>query len=103
MGRSLLFLHNKCNAALMCAAALLGCVSGCSMSGSFHGAGSNSRQEYRPPRVETTGSLINHAVIAHVDDAEGDTANGKMSGARTVSEQVNGMSGSLGSRQPERY
>jgi hypothetical protein len=56
----------------------------------------------RAPRVETTGSLINRAVVAHVDD-DGDTdANASNSatqtGARSVGELLNGSTGSMGSK-----
>jgi hypothetical protein len=60
-----------------------------------------SQRQNSAPRVERTGSLINHAVVAHVDDDDDADANASASpsqtGARNMGELLNGNAGSMGS------
>jgi len=72
---------------------------GCSADTS---AAASARKEYRPPRVETTGSLISHAVVAHVDDDDDDASEEdvahRQNGANSVSQMLNGNSAAAGTR-----
>ncbi len=77
-------------------------VAGCAGSPSSQNAaaGSPAPKEYRPPRVETTGSLISRAVVAHVDDDDDTQSSDARTrkGANTVSELLNGNSALQGTR-----
>jgi hypothetical protein len=78
-------------------------TSGCADTSAAKNAtnGAPAQKEYRPPRVETTGSLISRAVVAHVDDdddeSQADDAHTHR-GANSTSELLNGNSAFAGSR-----
>ncbi|HEY3598113.1 MAG TPA: hypothetical protein VGL08_11465 [Paraburkholderia sp.] len=75
-------------------------LSGCAGSGASTQAGTtpDAHREYRPARVETTGSLIGRSVVAHVDDDDDDGVAGMKTGATSVSEMLNGNSAVGGTR-----
>ena len=58
---------------------------------------STQAAEYKPVRVARTGSLIDHAVVAHTDDDD-DSPSAQSSGATSVSQLLNGNSASGGSK-----
>jgi hypothetical protein len=79
---------------LFAAATMTGCAESTSTT-------AGAPKEYRPPRVETTGSLISHAVVAHVDgdddDDDQDVAH-RQHGANSVTQMLNGSSAAAGTR-----